>query len=90
MRADDVAAKGHGRRSVAEALFALSDVASPSAVLAATGVHTAQRVERLLATIDAGKPSKIGSAARASGGVLAFGLLAAALAIAGDAAICLV
>lgn len=49
MRADDAAARRHGRRSVAEALIALADTPAPRASLAATGVRTVQRVERLLA-----------------------------------------
>lgn len=48
MCADDAAARRHGRQPVAEALVALADVAPAAAVLAATGVGTVQRVERLL------------------------------------------
>lgn len=93
MRADDVASRDHGSRSVAEALCALSDVASPAAAMAATAVGAAQRVERLLTRTDACAPSRIDSAARASGALLAYGLFAAAAAallpIASAAALCL-
>lgn len=91
MRADDVAARDHGPRSVAEALFALSEAASPAAAMAATAVGAAQRVERLLAKTDGCAPSRIDSAARATG-ALTYGLFAAVpalLPIASAAALCL-
>lgn len=93
MRADDVAARRHGRRSVAEALFVLSDVASPAIALAATGISTAQRVERLLANSDVATSSRIGRATRTGGALVGYGVFAASpalLAIAGHAALCLV
>lgn len=63
MRADDAAARRCGPRHVAEALVALADASAPTMALAATGVRTVQRVERLLADRE---PS-----ARASGILLA-------------------
>lgn len=48
MCADDAAARRHGHRVVAEALIALADAPAPRAALAAAGVRTVQRVERLL------------------------------------------
>lgn len=47
MRADDVAARRHGGNAVAAALLSLADVPSDPGVLAATGVGTADRIERL-------------------------------------------
>lgn len=67
MHADDVAARGHGRRSVAEALLVLSDIGVPPAVLAATGVVTAARIERLLAGPSRDVPPRSSWAARAIG-----------------------
>lgn len=49
MCADDTAARRHGRWQVAEALVALADGPVPREALAAAGVRTVQRVERLLA-----------------------------------------
>ncbi|WP_043736531.1 MULTISPECIES: M56 family metallopeptidase [Nocardia] len=50
MRADDVAAREHGHRTVLQALLALSGVAdSPTGSLSATAVGLATRVERLTA-----------------------------------------
>lgn len=48
MCADDAAARRHSRRHVAEALVVLADRPAPRGALAASGVHTIQRVERLL------------------------------------------
>ncbi|MGI8868386.1 MAG: M56 family metallopeptidase [Mycobacteriales bacterium] len=48
MRADDVAARRYGCQQVAEALIALADGPAPRDALAAAGVETAQRVERML------------------------------------------
>lgn len=50
MRADDVAARRHGRGPIVEALLALNDVPSPTPLLAASGVATIARVERLVLT----------------------------------------
>lgn len=49
MRADDAAARSHGKRTVAGALLALSGVpALPAPALGATAVGVVERVERLL------------------------------------------
>ena len=93
MRADDVAAHDCGRRPVAEALFALSDVTGPSVALAATGIGTAQRVERLLTNAEARPSSALDRGMRVGRGLVIYGLFAispALLAVAGHAALCLV
>lgn len=92
MRADDLAARGHGRRSVAEALLALADIASPPAVLAASGVATALRIERLLAPPEPDASPWSSGLARGAISAISIGSLVAApilLTIAGHAALCL-
>jgi hypothetical protein len=84
MRADDVAANGCGRRSGAEALFTLSDMASPSVALAATGTGTAQRVERLLMGTERRQSSPLGRVARMGAALGIYGLFAASPALLGD------
>jgi Zn-dependent protease with chaperone function len=93
MRADDVAARGCGRRSVAEALFALADRGTPSIALGASGIGTVQRVERLLASSDVRQQSAAARAGHLAAGVGIYGLIAvspAVLAVVSHAALCLV
>lgn len=93
MHADDLAARGHGRRSVAEALLALSVVGASPTVLAATAVTTAERIARLLAPQPAADAARPALARRVAALVLACGALAVApvlLAIVGHAVICLI
>jgi Zn-dependent protease with chaperone function len=94
MRADDVAARDHGRQSVAEALFALSDTSGPAAALSAAGVVTEQRIARLLMRApQAGSKTRLRRTVGACGGAAVYALFAASpviLAIASHAALCLV
>jgi Zn-dependent protease with chaperone function len=93
MRADDVAVRRHGRRLVADALLVLVDMARSDTVLAATGVTTAVRIERLLRTPTRARPTLAGGLVRASGVFVVGGLFVASpllLAIAGHAALCLI
>jgi beta-lactamase regulating signal transducer with metallopeptidase domain len=93
MRADDVAVRRHGRRLVAEALLVLADMARSDTVLAATGVTTAVRIERLLRTPTHVRPTVAGGLVRASGVFMVGGLFVASpllLAIVGHAALCLI
>jgi Zn-dependent protease with chaperone function len=93
MRADDVAVRRHGRRLVAEALLVLVDMARSDTVLAATGVTTAVRIERLLCAPTHVPPTVAGGLLRASGAFVVGGLFVASpllLAIAGHAALCLI
>lgn len=93
MRADDLASRGCGRRPVAEALLALADMGSSSAaVLAASGVMTAARIERLLAEQPAPAAARLRYAQGAAGVALGASLLAGSpvlLAAAGHALLCL-
>ena len=93
MRADDIAVRGHGRRPVAEALLALADTAAPGTALAATGVTTTARIERLLTTPTQHRSSPLRGLARGASTTTAFGVFAASpmlLAIASHAALCLI
>lgn len=93
MRADDVAVRGHGRRPVADALLALADVVSPAGVLAATGVTTAVRIERLLSTPTRMPRSRRLSVVQSASFPVAAGLVAVSpvlLAVGGHAALCLI
>lgn len=92
MRADDVAVRGHGARPVVEALLALADVRNSGTVLAANGVATAARVERLLGQTGFEGPSILRCVGRVCAAVIAIGVIAATpvlLAIAGHAILCL-
>jgi hypothetical protein len=91
MRADDVAARGCGRRPLAEALVMLTSVASPQPALGATGITTTARIERLLCAPFEERPSVARQIARGAGLVMASGLLPASpvlLAVAGHALLC--
>lgn len=93
MRADDVAVRRHGRRLVAEALLELVDMARSDTVLAATGVTTAARIERLLRTPAPLQPTVAGGLVRGFGVFIVGGLFVASpvlLAVAGHAALCLI
>jgi Zn-dependent protease with chaperone function len=92
IRADDLASRGYGRRTVAEALLALADMDASAAVLSASAVTTAARIERLLAPDSPLRESRIACARRAVGTALCVGLLATSpvvLAAAVHAALCL-
>lgn len=93
MHADDLASRGHGRRPVAEALMALSVIGAQPAVLAATAVTTAERIERLLAPQPAVRAARPAPARRVAALLLAGGVLGASpvlLAIVGHAVVCLI
>jgi Zn-dependent protease with chaperone function len=92
MRADDVAARGHGRRPVAEALLALTGVMTPEPVLAAAGVTAATRIERLLHGPSSQRSALPGIVVHGVGVVVTATLLTISpllLALAGHAALCL-
>ena len=92
MRADDLASRGHGRRPVAEALLALTDMTSSPAVLAASAVTTEDRIVRLLADPPPHPASRLAHTHRAVGAALAASVLAGSpmlLATAGHAVLCL-
>lgn len=92
MRADDLASRAHGRRPVAEALLALTDMTSSPVVLAASAVTTADRIVRLLADRPPDPASRLAHTHRAVGGALAASVLAGSpmlLATAGHAVLCL-
>jgi Zn-dependent protease with chaperone function len=59
MRADDIAARRHGRRPLAEALVVLADMTSPQSALGAAGTTTTMRVERLLTPPAMKRPSTL-------------------------------
>lgn len=91
MRADDVASRRWGPRPVAAALLALADMNQSATVLAASGVTTAERVERLLHNLHAPAARPL-HATRAAGVAIMASLTAASpvlLATAGHAVLCL-
>ncbi len=91
MRADDVAGRGYGRRSLAEALIMLTSMITPQAALGAADVCTTARIERLLRPPACPQPSRTRGIARGAGIVTASSLLATSpmtLAIAGHALLC--
>lgn len=93
LHADDVAARGHGRRSVAEALLALAVMDAAPGVLAATAVRTAERIERLLAPPPSVDAARSPLSRRAAVALLSVTTLAAApilLAVLGHVIICLI
>jgi Zn-dependent protease with chaperone function len=92
MRADDLASRRHGRRPVAEALLALADTGRSATVLAASGVITATRIERLLAFPTSRSTSWLRRLGRVAGLVAGAAVLASSpvlLAAAGHALVCL-
>lgn len=93
MRADDLASRGHGRRPVAEALLAMTDMTSSPVVLAASAVTTADRIVRLLADPPPRPATFLAHTHRAVGATLAASVLAGSpmlLATAGHALLCLI
>jgi len=91
MHADDVAGRGYGRRSLAEALIMLTSMITPRAALGAAGTCTTARIERLLGPPVCQQPSRTRGIARGAGIVVASSLLATSpmtLAVAGHALLC--
>ena len=91
MRADDVAGRRYGRRSLAEALIMLTSMISPQAALGAAGTCTTARIERLLREPACQQPSATRGIARGAGIVMASSLLGTSpmtLAVAGHALLC--
>lgn len=90
MRADDLASRGHGRRSIASALLALAEIGSSPTVLAATAVTTIARVERLLTTVPAGTSwnARGKAAGRAASALVLLASAPLILSITGHAVLC--
>lgn len=89
MRADDVAARRHGRQAVAEALLSLADLSGPPGVLAATGVTTAARVVRLASPVGTRRVRAAACDGALAVATLAMALSPVAVAVAGHAVLCL-
>ncbi len=92
MRADDVAARRHGRRPLAEALMMLADMTSPQAALGAAGTTTTVRIDRLLAPSATQRQTTLCRLARDTATVVSTAVLAASpvLLAAGGHVLCLV
>jgi Zn-dependent protease with chaperone function len=93
MRADDAAARHYGRSLVAGALLVLADMARSDTVLAATGITTVVRIERLMQMPPHVHPTVAGTVMRTSGAVMIAGLLVVLpllLTIAAHAALCFI